>query len=616
TYTLTSWGTRAQVDAVVAVLAGQAGRVVSCETSVEASAPPRLFDLTGLQQAANRVYGLSAARTLAAAQACYETHKILTYPRTDSCYITRDMAAGIPAVVTATATADPGLAGVAAAIAGRLSAGQDPVARLVNDAKVTDHHAIIPTLNSDLSGVDQDARRIYDLVARRFLAALLPAATFTRRTLLAAATGSDSSAHVLRATSRTRTSAGWQDVFPGPGIGKKPGIPDPAGGEPVPGEQQELLPDLPVGTPVRVTSCEPVAKKTAPPAAFTDASLLGAMATAGKLVTDDELAEAMKLTGLGTPATRAATIERLIKVGYLERRGRAIRATSKGIGVITVLGEHPLVHPDLTGSWEARLRAMEATAPGTEIALRDAFLADVRTFTGQVTGGIVRMDQTGFTTRQALGPCPIAGCGGQVVERSKSWSCDSWVSKEEPGCGYAIWKQAAGRRVTKAQAKKQLAAAAPTLPPPAQAVVVAPCPLPGCGGSIIARARAYSCDSWTSASQPGCGYVLWKTSKNGTDLSEQAARDLISRGVSQAKPAAEVICPCPAPRCKGSIVEKDRSFSCNSWRPNKKGCGTVVWKTDRAGNVAATRENLPTMLAQAVPAPTTRSPSKPSRRRH
>ena len=627
--TLTDWDTRAQVDAVAAVLTGQAGRVVSCETSVETSAPPRLFDLTGLQQAANRVYGFSAARTLAAAQACYETHKILTYPRTDSCYLTSDMAGGIPAVVTATATADPGLAGAAAAIAGRAGAGQDPVARLVNDAKVTDHHAIIPTLNSDLSGVDQDARRIYDLVARRFLAALLPAATFIRRTLLAAVTGSDSSAHLLRATSRTRTSAGWQDVFPGPGIAKQPtaaalatqrsaGLrstgPAPTDGEPAQadhGEQEELLPDLPVGTPVRVVSCEPIAKKTSPPAAFTDASLLGAMATAGKLVTDDDLAEAMKQTGLGTPATRAATIERLIKVGYLERQGRAIRATGKGTGVITVLGDHPLVHPDLTGSWEARLRAMETTVPGTETTLREAFLTDVRAFTGQVTRGIIGMDQTGFTTRPVLGPCPILGCGGQVVERGKSWSCDSWVSKEQPGCGYVIWKQAAGRRVTKTQAKKLLASAAPTLPNRTVAAVLAPCPLPNCSGSIIARTTSYSCDSWRSASDPGCGYVLWKTSKDGTDLSEQAARDLIARGVSHAKPAPEVICPCPAPRCKGSIVETDRAFSCNSWRPDRKGCGTVVWKADRAGNVV-TREDLSHKLAQAVPAP--KSPSRSRRR--
>ena len=107
--------------------------------------------------------------------------------------------------------------------------------------------------------------------------------------------------------------------------------------------------------------------------------------------------------------------------------------------------------------------------------------------------------------------------------------------------------------------------------------------------------------------------MLWKTSKDGTALSEQAALDLIAHGVSHAKPAPEVICPCPAPRCKGSIVEKDRSFSCNSWRPDKKGCGTVVWKTDRAGNTAVTREDLPQRLAQA-PAPTTRGRRTRSKR--
>jgi DNA topoisomerase III len=517
TWTLTTWDERAAVDAVIAVLTGADGRVLSCETTTETSGPPRLFDLTALQQVANTIYGYSAARTLTAAQACYETHKCLSYPRTDSTYITTDLAPQIPALVEAVAAADPALVAAVAAIAARVTAGEAPAARLVDDQKVTDHHALLPTLTTDLSGLSQTERRIYDLVARRFLAAQLPAAVFARRTLLMGLIASDTSKHVARATSRTRTNAGWQAVFPGPGIGRRPAEPEERSRRDT-AEQDDLLPDLPASTPVAVTGCETVAKKTAPASHYNDATLLGAMASAGRLVTDEELSEAMKRTGLGTPATRAAILERLVEVGYLERKGRAIRAAAKAISFIGILGDHPLVHPDLTGAWEARLRTMERATPGSEARLREAFLADVRTFTGEIVAGVAALDTTGFNTPKVLGPCPIRGCtDGEVVERQKSWSCSSYRSRDDPGCGYAIFKVQNGKRITQVAARRILAEAPAALPARVQAIPLMPCGMPRCKGSVVERPTSFSCSSWSPRSK-GCGLTLWKSARDGSVL--------------------------------------------------------------------------------------------------
>ena len=161
------------------------------------------------------------------------------------------------------------------------------------------------------------------------------------------------------------------------------------------------------------------------------------METAGKLVEDDEAAEAMKESGLGTPATRAATIERLIDTEYLLREGKALRATDKGLGLIRMLGDHQLTRPDLTGVWEKRLLDMEA---GREN--RAAFMRDIQRFTTETVDLVRRQGplRRCALERREIGPCPR--CDGKIVERPKSYSCTSWKSADEPGCGFTIWKQA------------------------------------------------------------------------------------------------------------------------------------------------------------------------------
>src|SRR5439155_11831450 len=208
----------------------------------------------------------------------------------------------------------------------------------------------------------------------------------------------------------------------------------------------QMLPKLEQGEAVETRDVQSIAKETQPPRRFTDASLLGAMETAGKDIEDSGLREAMKDSGIGTPATRAAIIERLIQVGYVERDGRALKATDKGVQVIRLLGAHPLTSPELTGDWERRLGLIEQGADS-----RDAFMGDIVKFT---TDTVAELDKLkGVKIERAnLGPCPV--CGRDVIENRKGFSC--W-SKDDPGCGFVIWKLKAGKSLSPDIAKELMA---------------------------------------------------------------------------------------------------------------------------------------------------------------
>ena len=188
------------------------------------------------------------------------------------------------------------------------------------------------------------------------------------------------------------------------------------------------------GEEVETRSVEALEKETQPPRRFTEASLLGAMETAGKDISDADLREAMKDSGIGTPATRASIIERLIQVGYIDREGRALHATEKGIQVISLLGSHPLTSPELTGDWEHRLGLIEQ---GSDT--RQAFMSDIVKFTADTVQELDKLKEVKIE-RANLGPCPV--CGRDVIENRKGYSC--W-SKDDPGCGFVIWKKKAGK---------------------------------------------------------------------------------------------------------------------------------------------------------------------------
>jgi DNA topoisomerase-3 len=417
--------TAAEAEAIVADCRGKSATITKLEKKEQREKAPMLYDLTTLQREANNRYGFSAKRTLAAAQRCYEEHKALTYPRTNSRYLTNDMVAEIKPIAELVGAQPEYRAGAEYVTSLDLL----PLARVVNDEKVTDHHAIIPTRSEHkLDKMGSDDRRIYDMVARRFLAVFHPEAVFENTRVETTVAATEGDGHVFRTRGKLLLVPGWRGVYDEVAADARPK------GEEDEGLDQQL-PKLEDGESVQTNQIESAAKETKPPRRYSDASLLGAMETAGKLVDDEELREAMKDSGIGTPATRAAIIERLITVGYVERDARALVATEKGLNVIRLLDEHALTSPELTGSWEHRLGKIERGEDS-----REDFMGDIAGFAQET---VKKLDETLKDVRiprAKLGPCPV--CGHEINENRKGYSC--WA-REDPGCGFVIWKSKAGK---------------------------------------------------------------------------------------------------------------------------------------------------------------------------
>jgi DNA topoisomerase III len=414
--------TELEAAAIVKACEGKPGTITKLEKKEQREKAPMLYDLTTLQREANNRYGFSAKRTLGAAQRCYEEHKALTYPRTNSRYLPSDMVAEIKPIAELVG-AQPEYREAA-----KYVTGLDllPLARVVNDEKVTDHHAIIPTRSEHkLDKMSSDDRRIYDMVARRFLAVFHPEAVF-ENTRVETTVGDDG--HIFRTRGKVLLVPGWRGVYDEVATDSRPK------GEEDEGVDQQL-PKLEDSETVKTNEVAAERKETKPPRRYSDASLLGAMETAGKLVDDEELREAMKESGIGTPATRAAIIERLITVGYVERDARALVATEKGLNVVRLLDEHALTSPELTGSWEHRLGKIERGEDS-----REKFMGDIAGFAEET---VKKLDETLKDVRiprAKLGPCPV--CGHEISENRKGYSC--WA-REDPGCGFVIWKSKAGK---------------------------------------------------------------------------------------------------------------------------------------------------------------------------
>ena len=570
-------------EAIAAAASGQPGVVESLETKPQVEPPPLLYDLTTLQREANGRFGFSATRTLSAAQALYDQHKLLTYPRTSSRYLSGDMAGQLKGIVSGVGAAAPAYADPARYV---LGLDRLPLGRVVNDARVGDHHAIIPTEGDhDISGLGRDEARIYDMVARRFLAVFHPAARFERTVVETRV-----AEHLFRSRGKVMIEAGWRAAY-GESVDslKEPGVGDE--------EAEQALPALRVGQTVQCTEAEALAKRTKPPARYSEGTLLRAMETAGKLVEDDEAAEAMKDAGIGTPATRAATIERLVDAEYIEREGRSLRATEKGVGVIRMLGDHLLTRPELTGRWEQRLNRIER---GEEQAAD--FRHEIDDFTREVVAWFADKERNDLRVeREPLAPCPTPGCEGQIVEYPKSYGCNTYHGKDDPGCGYTLWKQQNGRTITREEALEHIAAGRSSKDLESEREIIGPCPTPGCGGEIVERTKSYGCTSWKSRTEPGCGYVIWKRVRGQKgEVDADAARRMVAAGETNAAPAAakEPIGECPTPGCGGQIVENSRAYGCTSWKSRKNpGCGFVIWKREKGHEV--TREEAAARLEEA-----------------
>ncbi len=427
-----------EAAAVVAVCEGQTGEITKLEKSKRTERPPLLYDLTSLQRDANSRYGFTARRTLAAAQRCYEEHKALTYPRTNSRYLTGDMVGEIKPIASLVGSQRE------YAKAAEYVLGLDvlPLGRVVNDAKVTDHHAIVPTRaegGHPVEKMNDDDKKIYDLAVRRFLAIFHPDAVFENTRVETTVAAADAQ-HVFRTRGKVMLVSGWRGVY-----GE---LPDADRSEDEDEEERDQqLPKLERGEPAEVREIGSEEKVTKPPRRYSEGALLGAMETAGKLVEEDELREAMKDSGIGTPATRAAIIERLLAVGYIERDGRALVVTEKGLNVIRLLGEHALTSPSLTGDWEHRLARIEHGEDS-----REAFMGDIVKFTESTVSELDTKLHGVRIPRANLGPCPV--CGHDIIENRKGYSC--WA-RDDPGCGFVIWKAKAGKQLPLAVARELIA---------------------------------------------------------------------------------------------------------------------------------------------------------------
>ena len=395
--------------------------VATEERKPATQAPPLLYDLTSLQREANGRYHLSAKRTLQIAQALYERHKVLTYPRTDSRYLPEDNLAQVRKVMSS--FQDPTLAGHA-----RKALTNDwvkPTKRVFNNARVSDHHAIIPT-GASAAALDEFERKIFDMVARRTIAVFYPAAQFEVTTRITRVEGQP-----FRTDGKIIIDPGWQAVY---------------GKESTSDDEQVLVPINP-NESAKVLALEIKENETKPPARFNEATLLSAMEGAGKLVEDEELRDAMREKGLGTPATRAAIIEGLIFQGYLIRQGRELIATAKGMALITLLrgiGVSELCSPEMTGEWEYKLKIM--AKGGLE---RNEFMKEIKAFTRQIVEKAKNFegDSVGGNFEPLEVTCPKCS-GGPFEEDYRTFKCRS--------CGLIVWKTMAGRLFDRSEVESLL----------------------------------------------------------------------------------------------------------------------------------------------------------------
>jgi DNA topoisomerase III len=426
-----------RADEIVEKVTGKTGRVESVERKEHSERAPLLYDLTSLQRDANRRYGFSARRTLSAAQSLYEGKKAITYPRTNSRYLSGDL---VPQLKPTAETLAP-IPDYAAGARYVLGLDQLPLQRVVNDARVDDHHAIIPTdVPHDVSNFTPDERRIFDLVAKRFLAVFHPPARFARTTIVTEVEGER-----FRTRGKVTLEPGWRGVY---------GLESDEAKQDEDAEGEGELPALEQGQEVKCVEAVSEAKETKPPPRYTEATLLSGMETAGKLVDDEELREAMKERGLGTPATRAEIIETLIRREYIERAGKDLQPTPKGLSVVTMLEEHPITSAELTGDWEKQLSDIEHGNGG-----RSEFMDGIAGFAKTTVEQIANLDDEKIKVeRVELGLCPKCGAetGEIIKENSRAYGCTSWKSREEPGCGFVIWKRVAGRTLTPEVARQLL----------------------------------------------------------------------------------------------------------------------------------------------------------------
>ncbi|MCA8275201.1 DNA topoisomerase III [Burkholderia sp. AU30280] len=381
-------------ETIVAACRDQVG-TVSEESKPSTQLSPLLFDLTSLQREANSRFGFSAKNTLGLAQALYEKHKVLTYPRTDARALPEDYLSTVQSTLEMLKESNNYLPHAKQVLD---KGWVKPNKRIFDNSKISDHFAIIPTLQAPKS-LSEPEQKLYDMVVKRFLAVFFPAAEFRVTTRITEVAG-----HHFKTEGKVLVEPGWLQVY----------------GRDAEGADANLVP-VQKDEKVKTDEIAAVALVTKPPARYSEATLLSAMEGAGKLVEDDELREAMAAKGLGTPATRAAIIEGLLGEKYLVREGRELIPTAKAFQLMTLLrglGVKELTAPELTGEWEYKLSQMERGNLG-----REAFMQEIARMTQQIVKRAKEYDSDTIPGDYATLETPCPNCGGQVKENYRRFAC-------------------------------------------------------------------------------------------------------------------------------------------------------------------------------------------------
>lgn len=398
-----------RADEIVAKVTGQTGEVLEVAKEAKQEPPPLAYDLTELQRDANRKYGFSAKTTSAIMQQLYENHKLVTYPRTDSRYLSDDIVPTLPERLKSIAI------GSYAEMARHIMKNKLIVTkRLVDNSKVSDHHAIIPTEEPVyLSKLSSEEMKVYDLIVKRFLAVLSPPFEYEQTTVKAGIQG-----EIFTARGKIIKAKGWRNIYAGIGS-----LEEEADEE----EQEQALPELRKGDKLKILTVKTIPGQTKPPARYTEATLLSAMEHPGKMVENQALRDTLENTsGLGTPATRAEIIEKLFNSFYMERNGKEIYPTSKGIQLVSLVPPE-LKSPELTAKWEQQLAEISKGKAG-----RADFIRNIRSYATQLVKTVLGSSQIYRHDNITRTKCPECG---KFLLQVKGKRGEMYVCQDRE-CGY------------------------------------------------------------------------------------------------------------------------------------------------------------------------------------
>ncbi len=504
---------KAGAEARLSQISDRDFRITEVKGKKETLSPPLLYDLTDLQKDMSIRYGLTADQTLSAAQQLYEK-KHVTYPRTDSRCLTNDM--------------KPGMKPLLMKLRSRFEQQIEPIdldkltlgSRLFNDAKVTDHHAIIPTtaLPGSLSG---NEAKVYEAIVQRFIAAFYPPCIKQITTVLGevcpplqsgegrgeGGLKGESSTVKFKTTGTIIESPGWQVLYKNDASKTSD-------------KESKILPNFVQG---ETGPHQPSINqgKTTPPKPYNEASLLSIMESAGKTCDDEQLKEALKEKGLGTPATRASIIEVLIRRNYIQRQKKTLISTESGRHLISIIADDRLKSAAMTGEWEAKLKKIEHNDYDA-----DQFMTEIIRFTQKIKDESDRP----LYDQSRLGDCPL--CQKPVIEGRKGYGCSDWKA----GCQFVLWKEMYGVPVTRDMACQLLQ------------------------NSRTLHSYAVKLDDEVFNAQ----LTLNKLGETGYVKAESGKRSVVK----------EAIADCPL--CNGKIIETVKAYSCSEWR---NGCKMAIWKT-------------------------------------